>query len=69
VIVHEAPLTGGLGAEVAARLSERGLFSLLAPVERVTGFDTVMPLPRLEEAYLPSVARVVDAVHRTVTFG
>ena len=43
VIVHEAPLTGGVGAEIAARIAERGLVSLLAPIERVAGWDTVMP--------------------------
>jgi pyruvate dehydrogenase E1 component beta subunit len=61
VIVHEAARTGGFGAEIAALLAERGLMSLMAPVIRVTGFDTIMPLPRLEEHYLPSVARVAAA--------
>ncbi|KAG9593503.1 hypothetical protein KCV01_g10664, partial [Aureobasidium melanogenum] len=54
VIVHEAPKTAGFGAEIAARLSEECLYSLLAPVERVTGFDTHIPLFRLEMKYLPS---------------
>ncbi|PNQ37719.1 alpha-ketoacid dehydrogenase subunit beta, partial [Ralstonia solanacearum] len=48
VIVHEAPRTSGFGAEIAANLAEHGLYSLLAPVQRVTGYDVVMPLPRLE---------------------
>ncbi|HMN39127.1 MAG TPA: alpha-ketoacid dehydrogenase subunit beta [Hyphomicrobium sp.] len=61
VIVHEAPLTGGFGGEIAARLVEHCMTSLLAPVVRVTGYDTVMPLPRLEERYMPSVSRIVDA--------
>ena len=61
VVVHEAPLTGGLGAEIAARLADRGLTSLLAPVKRVAGYDTVMPLPRLEDHYLPGRARVLAA--------
>jgi pyruvate dehydrogenase E1 component beta subunit len=68
VIVQEAPLTAGLGAEIAARLAARGLTSLLAPVERVAGYDTVMPLPRLEQHYLPSAARVVAAVERAMAF-
>ena len=53
VIVHEAPRTGGFGAEIAAVLADEGLFRLLAPVKRVTGYDTVIPLARLESAYLP----------------
>ncbi len=62
VIVHEAARTAGFGAEVAALLAERGLLKLAAPVMRVTGYDTVMPLPRLEEHYLPSTARIASAV-------
>lgn len=68
VIVHEAPLTGGLGAEIAARLAERGLVSLLAPVERVAGWDTVMPLPRLEQHYMPSEARILAAARRALDY-
>lgn len=66
VIVHEAARTCGVGAEIAAQLAERGLMSLFAPVERVTGYDTVMPLPQLELAYMPSVERIVDAAKRTL---
>ena len=66
VIVHEAPKTAGFGAEIAARLSEECLYDLLAPVERVTGFDTHIPLFRLEMKYLPSVERIVDAAKRTL---
>jgi len=61
VIVHEAARTGGFGAEIAALIAERGLLSLLAPVMRVTGYDTVVPLPRLEQDYMPSVGRIVAA--------
>lgn len=68
VIVHEAARTGGFGAEIAALLAERGLTSLFAPVERVTGYDTIMPLFRLEDHYLPSVDRIVAAVRRVVEF-
>ena len=68
VIVHEAPLTGGFGAEIAARLAERGLLSLQAPVQRVAGYDTVMPLPRLEQFYMPSAARIAAAARQTLEF-
>ncbi len=66
VIVHEAPRTCGVGAEIAATLAERGLYSLLAPIERVTGYDVVVPLPRLERQYMPSVERIVSAVKKTL---
>jgi 2-oxoisovalerate dehydrogenase E1 component beta subunit len=66
VIVHEAPRTAGFGAEVAARLAEHAMYDLVAPVERVTGYDTHIPLFRLEMKYLPSVERIVAAVKRTL---
>ena len=69
VICHEAPMTGGFGAEIAAQLAGPGLLSLLAPVERVTGYDTIVPLPRLERHYLPSVDRILTAVRRTLRHG
>jgi 2-oxoisovalerate dehydrogenase E1 component beta subunit len=68
VIVHEAPLTGGFGAEIAAQLAEHGLLSLLAPVARIAGFDTVMPLPRLESHYMPSADRIVAAAEHLLEF-
>ena len=68
VIVHEAPLTGGFGGEIAARIAERGLVSLLAPIERVAGWDAVMPLPRLEHYYLPSEARILEAARRVLAY-
>jgi 2-oxoisovalerate dehydrogenase E1 component beta subunit len=68
VIVHEAPLTGGFGAEIAARIAESGLLSLQAPIERVTGWDTIMPLPRLEHHYLPGEARILAAARRVLAF-
>lgn len=68
VIVHEAPLCAGFGAEIAARLAEQGLLSLLAPVQRVTGYDTVIPLARLEYDYIPGEARIVAAVHKVLEF-
>lgn len=66
VIVHEAPRTAGFGAEIAAGLADTGLYSLAAPVQRVAGFDTVVPLARLEYTYLPSVARIVDAARKAM---
>jgi pyruvate dehydrogenase E1 component beta subunit len=69
VIVHEAPLTGGFGGEIAARLADQGLLGLLAPVTRVAGYDTVIPLPRLEEHYMPSVDRILTAVERVMSYG
>jgi 2-oxoisovalerate dehydrogenase E1 component beta subunit len=68
VIVHEAARTGGFGAEIAALIAERGLTSLLAPVIRVTGYDTIVPLPRLEQHYMPSVARIVGAARKACQF-
>ncbi|AKU11823.1 pyruvate dehydrogenase E1 component (beta subunit) oxidoreductase protein [Azoarcus sp. CIB] len=66
VIVHEATRTGGFGAEIAANLAEHGLYSLLAPVQRVTAWDVVVPLSRLEYQYMPSVERIVAAVRKTL---
>ena len=66
VIVHEAPRTAGFGAEIAAQLAEKAMFDLVAPVERVTGYDTHIPLYRLEMKYLPSVEKILAAVKRTL---
>jgi pyruvate dehydrogenase E1 component beta subunit len=66
VIVHEGSRTGGVGAEIAANIAERGLYSLLAPVQRVTGYDVVVPLYRLENQYMPSTARIVAAVRQAL---
>jgi pyruvate dehydrogenase E1 component beta subunit len=61
VIVHEAVRAGGVGAEIAAQLADVGLTSLLAPIRRVTGYDTIVPLARLEYEFLPSEDRVLAA--------
>ncbi|MEM5345245.1 alpha-ketoacid dehydrogenase subunit beta [Paraburkholderia azotifigens] len=66
VIVHEGSRTGGVGAEIAAGIAERGLYSLLAPVQRVTGYDVVVPLYRLESQYMPGNERIVAAVRQTL---
>jgi pyruvate dehydrogenase E1 component beta subunit len=65
VIVHEAARNVGIGAEIAALVAERGLYDLLAPIQRVTGYDTVMPLFRLEMDYIPSAQRIIEAVRVT----
>jgi 2-oxoisovalerate dehydrogenase E1 component beta subunit len=65
VVVHEAPSNVGLGAEIAARVTEDCFYSLEAPVLRVTGFNVPYPAARLEEEYLPDLDRVLDAVDRS----
>jgi 2-oxoisovalerate dehydrogenase E1 component beta subunit len=68
VVVHEAPVTLGLGAEIAARVTEACFHSLEAPVLRVGGYDTPYPPSKLEEEYLPDLDRVLDAVDRSMGF-
>ena len=65
VIVHEAARNVGVGAEIAALVAERGLYDLQAPIQRVAGFDTVVPLFKLEHDYIPSAQRIIDAVQNT----
>jgi len=66
VVTVEAHRTGSVASEVAALVQERALYSLLAPVERVTGYDTVVPLKRSERHYMPGVDRIVAAARRTL---
>ncbi|HET7172812.1 MAG TPA: alpha-ketoacid dehydrogenase subunit beta [Nocardioidaceae bacterium] len=66
VVAHEAPVNLGMGAEVAARISEECFYSLEAPVLRVGAFDTPYPASRVEEEYLPDLDRVLDAVDRSL---
>jgi 2-oxoisovalerate dehydrogenase E1 component subunit beta len=68
VIVHEAALTAGFGAEIAARIATNGLFHLRAPILRITGYDTIMPLPKLEHLYMPNVTRITDAAKQVMTY-
>ena len=68
VVVQEAPLTAGFGAEIAARLADRGLVRLMAPVKRVAGFDTIMPLPRLEARYMPGADRILAAAREVLEY-
>ena len=68
VVVQEAALTGGFGSEVAATIAEHGLMHLLAPVKRVAGYDTIVPLAKLEDHYLPSVGRITGAVEEVMAY-
>jgi pyruvate dehydrogenase E1 component beta subunit len=68
VVVHEAPITGGIGAEVAARVTQECFYQLEAPVLRVGGFSVPYPPSRIEDHYLPDLDRVLDAVDRTFAF-
>jgi pyruvate dehydrogenase E1 component beta subunit len=68
VVVHEAPVTGGLGAEIAARVTEECFYHLEAPVLRAGGYSTPYPPSKLEEHYLPDLDRVLDAVDRTLAY-
>ncbi|WP_088317125.1 alpha-ketoacid dehydrogenase subunit beta [Kineosporia sp. R_H_3] len=68
VVVHEAPTFLGLGAEIAARVTERCFYHLEAPVLRVGGFHLPYPASRLEDEYLPDLDRVLDAVDRALAF-
>jgi pyruvate dehydrogenase E1 component beta subunit len=68
VIVQEAPRTCGFAAELAAILAEKSILDLQAPVVRVTGYDVPYPYWQIEDAYMPSVARVVDAARRVLDF-
>jgi pyruvate dehydrogenase E1 component beta subunit len=68
VVVHEAPLTLGPAAEIAARVTEQAFYSLEAPVLRVTGYDIPYPPSRLEEEYLPDLDRVLDGVDQVLAF-
>jgi pyruvate dehydrogenase E1 component beta subunit len=68
VVVHEASSNVGLGAEIAAQVTERCFYALEAPVLRVTGFDVPYPASRLEEHFLPDLDRVLDAVDRAMAY-
>jgi len=68
VVVHEAPPTCGVGAEIIARINEKALLSLQAPVVRVTGFDIIVPLMKLENHYLPSPERILAGIRKVMKF-
>ncbi len=66
VIVHEAPKNCGVGAEVAATVAEKAIYSLKAPIGRITGYDIPMPLFKLEHDYMPSVERVMQGIRKAL---
>lgn len=68
IIVHEAPRLFGVGAEIAAQVAERCLLHLLAPIKRVTGYDIIPPLSRLEDYNYPNAEKIIRAVHETLEF-
>jgi pyruvate dehydrogenase E1 component beta subunit len=67
-VVHEAPKSGGLGAEITSIIQEEALLYQEAPVKRVTGFDTPFPLYALEDYYLPEPARIKDGIREAAEF-
>ena len=69
VVVTEAPRTCSYAAEIAANLAEHGLLSLFAPVARVSSYDVVVPLSRLEGRYMPDTGRILEAVRKCLSFG
>ncbi|HMN96509.1 MAG TPA: alpha-ketoacid dehydrogenase subunit beta [Phycisphaerales bacterium] len=68
VIVHEAPKSGGWGAEIATRITEHCFLHLEAPPQRVAGFDTIMPYYKLEMEYMPDAARIAKAIDETAAY-
>ena len=68
IVVHEAAISHGIGAEVAARVQEQAFYSLEAPVLRVAGYDTPYPPSRIEDEWLPGVDRILDAVDRSMGY-
>jgi 2-oxoisovalerate dehydrogenase E1 component beta subunit len=68
IVVHEAARTLGLGAEIAARITEHCFYSMESPVQRVTGYDMPYPPSRAEEEFLPGIDRILDAVDRARAF-
>jgi 2-oxoisovalerate dehydrogenase E1 component beta subunit len=68
VIIHEAARTCGVGAEIAAQIAERALMFLQAPIQRVTGYDTIVPYARLEKIYIPSENQIIETVNKVMEF-
>ncbi|MBX4196818.1 alpha-ketoacid dehydrogenase subunit beta [Candidatus Pacearchaeota archaeon] len=66
VIVQEAQRNNGFAAEIIARINEKALYSLESPIERVTGYDVVVPLPRHEDMYLVNQARIINAIEKVM---
>ena len=68
IVVHEAARTCGFGAELVAQINEKAMLYLQAPVERITGFDTVFPLLKAEEYYLPNENQIIKEIKKVMTF-
>ena len=68
VIIHEAPRTCGVGADISAQIAEQGLMFLKAPIQRVTGYDTIVPYARLERYYIPSEQQIFSAINNVMEF-
>ncbi len=68
VIVHEAPSMGGLGAEISATIAEQAMLHLKAPIVRVTAYDVVLPLPKLEDYYLPSIEKIRKGIETVLQY-
>lgn len=68
VIIHEAPRTCGVGADISAQVSELGLMSLKAPVQRITGYDTIVPYAKMERYYLPTENQIIEVVNNIMEF-
>lgn len=68
VVIHEAAFTNGVGADIVAQIAEQALFFLKAPPARVTGFDTIVPYARMENAYMPTEERILSAVHAVMEY-
>lgn len=66
IIIHEAARSGGVGADISAQIAERALMSLKAPVQRITGYDTIVPYARMEKYYLPDENQILEAVHNVM---
>jgi pyruvate dehydrogenase E1 component beta subunit len=68
IVVHEAPVVGGIGAEIAAEVPQECFYQLEAPVLRVGGFHAPYPPSRIEEIYLPDLDRILEAVDRSMAY-
>ena len=68
IIIHEAARFCGVGAEIAAQLSEKAFLSLKAPIQRVTGYDVTVPYAQLEKQYLPSLVKIINVINQTLEF-
>ena len=68
VIVHEAPKTSGFGAELIATINEKAFLNLEAPIVRITGYDTVLPLSKLENEFIPSEERIIKGINKVMSF-